>query len=337
VTTSDSDHEHLPLAPGATGPAVRDVRRRLRALGWGLDPVDDEHYDEATAEAIGAFQAARGLQVDGICGVQTWAALVEAGYGLGDRLLYLRVPMLRGDDVAALQRQLSSLGFDPWRVDGIFGPRTEEALRDFQRNCGLTTDAVCGRDTLAMLGRLGSRTGGEATISQLREQEALRRAATPSLEGWRVALGTGTTGDPIVDGLARRFAQAGAVPVTLAHPDGSVQAAEANAAAVAAYLGIEVRREAAVTIAYFATEGYTSVGGQALARQLADRLDQIGWPTGELLGMQLPVLRETRMPAVRVTLGPAAAVVARLDDVITAVFEATECWVRAPAGPSDEG
>lgn len=337
MTTSDTGHEHLPLVPGATGPAVRDVRRRLRVLGSALDPVDDDRYDEATDDAIRAFQAARGLRVDGICGVQTWSALVEAGYGLGDRLLYLRVPMLRGDDVAALQRQLSSLGFDPWRVDGIFGPRTEAALRDFQRNCGLTTDAVCGRDTLAMLGRLGSRTNGAATISQLREQEALRGAATPSLEGWGVALGTEASGDPIVDGLARRFAQAGAVPVTLPHPDGSVQAAEANAAAVSAYLGVEVRREAVVTIAYFATEGYTSVGGQALARQLADGLTGIGWPAGQLLGMQLPVLRETRMPAVRVTLGPATAVVAQLDDVVTALFEATERWVRAPAGPSDEG
>jgi N-acetylmuramoyl-L-alanine amidase len=337
VTPPATDDGRLPLAPGATGAAVRDVCRRLRGLGWALDAVDDDRYDHDTATAVREFQASRGLQIDGICGPQTWAALVEAGYVLGDRLLYLRAPMLRGDDIAALQRQLSALGFDPWRVDGIFGPRTEAALRDFQRNCGLTTDAVCGRDTLAMLGRLGTRTGGAATVSHLREQESLRRAAALSLEGCRIALGTATSGDPLVEALARRFAHVGALPVTLPHPDASVQAADANAADVDAYLGLDLQRHEGLTIAYFATEGYTSVGGQALARQVAEHLAGIGWVAGELTGMQLPVLRETRMPAVQVTLGPPAEVVARLEHLVTALSSAVECWVRAPAGPSDEG
>src|SRR6266545_3977054 len=47
--------------------------------------------------------------------------------------------MLRGDDVYELQRELGSLGFDAGRVDGIFGPRTLEALLGFQRNAGVTT------------------------------------------------------------------------------------------------------------------------------------------------------------------------------------------------------
>ena len=67
------------------------------------------------------FQEHRGLRSDGVCGPQTWSALVEAGRVLGDRLLYYRNPMLRGDDVATLQRQLGALGFDAGRVDGIFG------------------------------------------------------------------------------------------------------------------------------------------------------------------------------------------------------------------------
>jgi len=37
----------------------------------------------------------------------------EAGYRIGDRLLYHRAPMLRGDDVATVQRRLSALGFEP--------------------------------------------------------------------------------------------------------------------------------------------------------------------------------------------------------------------------------
>ena len=74
-----------------------------------------------------AFQDARGLRVDGICGPQTWAAVVESGWRLGDRLLYRRRPMLRGDDVAELQRRLNGLGFDAGREDGIFGDDTDRA------------------------------------------------------------------------------------------------------------------------------------------------------------------------------------------------------------------
>ena len=51
---------------------------------------------------MSAFQHRSGLEVTGVCDGPTWSVLVEAGYHLGDRLLYLRTPMLRGDDVTAL-------------------------------------------------------------------------------------------------------------------------------------------------------------------------------------------------------------------------------------------
>jgi hypothetical protein len=46
--------------------------------------------------------------------------MVDAGYELGDRLLYHRMPMLHGDDVADLQRRSTPSGSMP--VDGIFEP-----------------------------------------------------------------------------------------------------------------------------------------------------------------------------------------------------------------------
>ena len=49
-------------------------------------------------------------------------ALIEAGWRLGDRLLVLAAPQLRGDDVTELQDALNQLGFDCGRPDGIFGP-----------------------------------------------------------------------------------------------------------------------------------------------------------------------------------------------------------------------
>mgnify|MGYP000449767565 CR=1 FL=1 len=52
-----------------------------------------------------------------MCDETTWTALVEANWKLGDRLLFLTSPNLRGDDIAELQHGLSRLGFDCGRVE----------------------------------------------------------------------------------------------------------------------------------------------------------------------------------------------------------------------------
>lgn len=57
----------------------------------------------------------------------------------------------RGEAVAELQRLLHSSGFDPGKVDGIFGPRTERALRQAQASLGLSVDGLAGKETLAGL------------------------------------------------------------------------------------------------------------------------------------------------------------------------------------------
>ena len=59
------------------------------------------------------------------------------------------VGLARGDTgaaVRALQRRLAGAGLDPGPRDGRFGPRTEAALRDYQRRAGLE---VTGRTDLA--------------------------------------------------------------------------------------------------------------------------------------------------------------------------------------------
>jgi hypothetical protein len=56
-------------------------------------------------------------------------------------------PMMRGDGIAELQRNLHSLGFDPGQSDGIYGGQTEAAVVDFQAAHGLVADGECGADT----------------------------------------------------------------------------------------------------------------------------------------------------------------------------------------------
>ena len=51
----------------------------------------------------------------------------------------------RGCYVMILQDALSTLGYQTGsRIDGIFGARTEEALKGFQRRTSLRVDGVCG-------------------------------------------------------------------------------------------------------------------------------------------------------------------------------------------------
>lgn len=57
------------------------------------------------------------------------------------RTLSFKYPMMSGDDVQQVQR---ILGAD---VDGLFGPKTELAVRDFQAEMGLAIDGVVGPKT----------------------------------------------------------------------------------------------------------------------------------------------------------------------------------------------
>ncbi len=65
----------------------------------------------------------------------------------------------RGDEVRRIQNKLKSLGFFTGTVDGIYGVKTQSAVRRFQRSVGLTADGVAGPKTLLYLG-LGSSSGG---------------------------------------------------------------------------------------------------------------------------------------------------------------------------------
>lgn len=303
-------------------------------LSAGFDPAGDPggRFDEHTEAACRAFQEARRLRVDGICGQQTWAALVEAGYRLGDRLLYRRYPPLRGDDVADLQRRLSTLGFDAGRVDGILGERTERALADFQRNAGLTVDGICGPTTIESLDRMGRRAPPQP-VAPVREREHLRRGPR-TLDGRRVAVAESGGLAALARELERTLHATGAVVIVLHHPEGSSQAAAANAADADVFVGVAVEPDTeACTTAYFAGHGGASPGGLRLAELFQAAIPAaLDIKDGGTRGMSLPVLRETRMPAVWCELGPPSVVVERGAELAAAVAGALTRWAAAPVG-----
>ena len=192
---------------GDVGPAVTEFHERLTGLGLlAADSGPHDAFDDALDSAVRHFQQQRGLSVDGLVGPQTIRSLDEAHWSLGDRLLQYQVSHpLRGDDVATLQQRLTDMGFDPGRVDGIFGRQTSAAVHDFQRNVGLPADGTCGPATLSALERL-SRTVTGGAPHALREHEAIRRfGSTPA--GRVVVVDAGHGGpdrgcmSPSMDGL----------------------------------------------------------------------------------------------------------------------------------------
>ena len=321
----------IRLESGDRGAAVADVQRRLEQLRFstGIDPVGS--YQAGTRAAVEAFQHRRGLRVDGVCGHQTWSALVEAGFQLGDRFLYRRTPMLRGDDVAELQQRLSALGFDAGRVDGIFGDTTSAALGDFQRNVGLPVDGIAGASTVSELLRFGARHTNTELVTSVRDRERLRQSPR-TLAGRRVALGEEGGLDAAVAGLRRLLVIEGAVVSTHHHPDGSIQASEANAGEAEVYIGLRLDAgRPHCSTAYYAVDRYSSPGGRRLAELLQRTLpSSLGLPDGGSRGMSLAVLRETRMPAVICEISPAAVIVEQSAMLARAAVDALVEWVGTP-------
>ena len=75
------------------------------------------------------------------------------------RNLFLTSPRMQGDDVLMLQQRLLDLGYtEVGELDGIFGPKTEQAVKHFQEVNGLLVDGVVGPQTWAALFSLGARS-----------------------------------------------------------------------------------------------------------------------------------------------------------------------------------
>jgi murein DD-endopeptidase MepM/ murein hydrolase activator NlpD len=140
------------LAAGSAGAAgtsdVAALQVALRSKGVYEGSVDGVAGPD-TARAIRGLQRRARLTVDGVVGPRTRRALGPLGRpALGRRVLRER---RRGWDVAQLQFLLAWHGFPSGSLDGQFGPRTDAAVRRFQRWAHLAPDGQAGPATLAAL------------------------------------------------------------------------------------------------------------------------------------------------------------------------------------------
>lgn len=173
---------------GARGPSVEDIQRRLLSLGYSLSTTGvDGVFLEDTKQAVIGFQRDSALEITGEVDAHTWSLLVDSTFAFGDRVLYLRYPYFHGNDVLMLQRALNSLGFNCGDIDGIFGPYTERAVRDFQANLGSDSDGVVGAATFAaLLGMKHIWDTRESKLHSASNASSLARETVITRYGWRI-------------------------------------------------------------------------------------------------------------------------------------------------------
>lgn len=145
------------LVVGSAGGSVFCTQWTLMWLGY-LRTTITGVYDQATFDAIIAFQQNNGLRVNGHADAQTLAVLgIYSGVDeappppcLADAPVS---PGDRGASTECLQHTLESMGMFTGPADGNFGNATRDAVRSYQLgNPPLVADGVAGTQTLAALG-----------------------------------------------------------------------------------------------------------------------------------------------------------------------------------------
>jgi len=92
----------------------------------------------------------RGILIDEESLLATVPVIVSA-QDKKERTLLLKTPPMKGSDVKAAQQALVKAGFKV-TVDGIFGPATAKAVKQFQKKKRLKADGIVGPATRAALG-----------------------------------------------------------------------------------------------------------------------------------------------------------------------------------------
>ncbi len=155
----------LVARPGDVGPAARLLMEALVARGVHPDAAASRDTDYGTddKELVLQFQREHGLTVDGEVGPQTWSKLLST-VNPGET-----GPMVKVLQTALIVRSL--IRDTIANLDGVYGPATQQRVRDFQQVSGIDPIAIVGAETwTALLGveskvNVGTRGGpGEIDV-----------------------------------------------------------------------------------------------------------------------------------------------------------------------------
>jgi len=88
-----------------------------------------------------------------------------------------------GSEVKSIQKKLKELGYYNGSVDGIYGSRTQSAVKSFQRNVGITADGIAGKTTLLYLGLGGGGGSSNSTSYSNADVELLAKVISAEARG----------------------------------------------------------------------------------------------------------------------------------------------------------
>ena len=179
VVSSDDGNEegsgtvsYPTIKLGSKGSDVKKAQQLLIAKGYSCGAAGaDGDFGAGTYNAVKKFQAANGLEADGIVGAKTWAALLKTEQPKPEQTepekkpekpvtptgstCTVELPIIKqgnkGFTVIAVQTLLGKHNFGVKYTDGDFGPDTLAKVKAFQKAKGLTVDGIVGSKTWVKL------------------------------------------------------------------------------------------------------------------------------------------------------------------------------------------
>lgn len=178
VSSNDGNEEgsvtvsYPTIKLGSKGSDVKKAQQLLIAKGYSCGAAGaDGDFGAGTYNAVKKFQAANGLEADGIVGAKTWAALLKTEQTKPEQTepekkpekpvtptgstCTVELPIVKqgnkGFTVIAVQTLLGKHNFNVNYTDGDFGPDTLAKVKAFQKAKGLTADGIVGSKTWVKL------------------------------------------------------------------------------------------------------------------------------------------------------------------------------------------
>ncbi|OLS39051.1 endopeptidase SpoIID/LytB [Alkalihalophilus pseudofirmus] len=204
------------------GDAVSSLQQKLKDLGYYTTSITGT-FGPQTDSAVKDFQRAHNLAVDGIVGANTYRALENArpkaqapapsapsqtatpdtSQQTSASSSTLRIGTTSAA-VTNMQAQLRTIGLFGQAPTGYYGTVTEQAVRAFQRQQGLTVDGIAGPATLGKLQQLAGTpsstpsTGGGSNVGGFNMMnliaDASEQIGTPYVWGGTTASGFDCSG-----------------------------------------------------------------------------------------------------------------------------------------------